>query len=382
MPLTLNEALEALDDSLNCLGQLYRLQTLSHTAVSVESQALLPLATAHAVYPFSETEVAVEGITEWIKVAWAKIKAAVQALWKMIKDLFKEDHDEKEEKKTKARQARVKAILAEAGHNVKFDEVSYLDDSLAHHFSYSKYNTIEDDALIQQLLALSPVIPYLDSIATSMLQAQVVLKSALDGPVPSEQELLNLNMMLTKLIQDEAGKINYVQPIDRGVYQQLGIEANTVNKDGSGYLDVLLSNHKLYIFDIYPVDGPQHLRFRVALDPRLKTHPVKVAYLSAELLQTFNVTLDTILHQTLQVQESLIQKVNIAEKTSLTLQASLERMLTSEPEQAAATLKAANTLLKTTLQPLLDLVQCYKKIRRDLKVYQAIEEAHINHYRT
>lgn len=382
MPLTLNEALEALDDSLNCLGQLYRLQTLSHTAVSVESQVLLPLATAHAVYPFSETEVAVEGITEWIKVAWAKIKAAVQALWKMIKDLFKEDHDEKEEKKAKARQARVKTILAEAGHNVKFDEVSYLDDSLAHHFSYSKYNTIEDDALIQQLLALSPVIPYLDSIATSMLQAQVVLKSALDGPVPSEQELLNLNMMLTKLIQDEAGKINYVQPIDRGVYQQLGIEANTVNKDGSGYLDVLLSNHKLYIFDIYPVDGPQHLRFRVALDPRLKTHPVKVTYLSAELLQTFNVTLDTILHQTLQVQESLIQKVNIAEKTSLTLQASLERMLTSEPEQAAATLKAANTLLKTTLQPLLDLVQCYKKIRRDLKVYQAIEEAHINHYRT
>lgn len=387
MSITIEEALECVEDSLFHLNQLYRLHAVSQESLSGDGISMLQLAVSHAISPFKDDQqlslesLSLESsISNWIKVAWNKIVEAIEYIWNMIKKLFQEDDDEKEIKKAKMRQDKVKEILKTAGHNVKFDEVDYLDGSLADHFAYSKYNVIDSNGLMDRLTALKTTIPYLGMVGTASLQTQDFVAKSIGNIIEQGGSLQQLALTITSCIEDAIGSLNYYATIDRSVYTELQVDSKSVNTGASGYLDVLLDNRKMYILHMQPAKGFEHYALKVAIDPQLKAHDVKVPYLKAQELSIYTDALNSISHELMTVQDSLIKQTNVAHKTSKDAIAVIQALFIQHPEQAEETLQSAQLFLKATIQPFFNALACFKQLKRDLSVYNAIQEAHIKHY--
>ena len=387
MSITIEEALECVEDSLFHLNQLYHLHAVSQESLSDEGITMLQLAVSHAITPFRESEqLSLESLSlestigNWIKVAWNKIIEAIEYIWNMIKQLFQVADDEKEAKKAKMRQDKVKDILKTAGHNVKFDEVGYLDSSLADHFAYSKYNLIDNNGLMERLTALKPVIPYLGTVGTASLQTQDFVAKSISDVIKQGGTLEQLALTIMSCIEEAIGSLNYYATIDRSVYPELQIDSKSINVGASGYLDVLLGNRKLYILHMQPVNGFEHYALKVATDPQIKAHDVKVPYLKAHELGMYTDALNSINHELLTVQDSLIKQTSVAHKTSKDAIAAIQALFIQHPEQAEDILQSAQLFLKATIQPFFNTLACFKQLKRDLSVYNAIQEAHIKHY--
>ena len=382
MAITIEQAFESLDDSIVRLGQLYHLQALSQESLSDEGQKMLRLATEQCSQSFQDMISVEASIADWISIAWRKIKEAIAYIWNMLKSIFAEDHDEKELKKSKMRQDKVKEILETAGHNVKFDESAYLDTSLARHFEYHKESIVYGQLVIDQAAALEAIIGYLKMIAEAALQAQDMVRQHLPTLIQAGQPISALGLLITQVMEPAIEQQTFHQVIDRSAYQGLQVDMKDVNFGNSGYLDIMLGNRKLFILDVQPTRTTHHYKLKVSEDPHLKAHDVKVAYFKAQELGDYMIVLDRVTHSLLETQDTLVRLTNVAQRTSKDTLAIIEGLFIKEPENAQRTLEAASLLLKTAIQPFFDSIACLKQIKRDLAVHAAIQDANINHYKT
>lgn len=381
MTLTIHEAFESVQDSLDSIQRLYRLQALSQHAHTVESQSLLQVAVEHCNMSFIGQSISQEGFGSMIKAAWEKIIQALRYIWNMIKALFSANDDEREVKKLKMRQDEVRDILKTAGHNVKFDDVAYMDDSFNHYFAYFKLNVIELEFIIERLLAVEPVLHYIALISKSISQGIDIIDKELLRSVESGNTN-GLWFTSDLLIREAISTMDYYAPVHADVLKKIGIEPRTFDPGASGYLSCMLGNQQLYItHQFLDKESNGFYQLKKAEDPKLHENPVKIKYFKPDSLGDFSASLGNMDAVFKQIKEAIKNDVAVSEKQTEHLIKQLRILADSHVDQTDALLRIGKQVIDKAAQLIHQVNIIRVHLETDYRVYKAILEANIKHYK-
>lgn len=391
-------AIESIDNSLNQLSTLSRLQAIAteSTDLSDDSRRLLTIATSSIqqsclesvdVIAIEDMNVATETLGSAIRNIWDGIKKAFKFIWDAFTWLFRSSKAEKMEKELRMLHEEIQDIIEEAPNNPKFDEVRYIESGTAlQAFELVPETIITETYIIDRLQSLEPVITNVGQLFQLYADLIVIIRDQLFYKGSGAMEDLTRDITpLADVIADHSkttvdifikNSFAKVIFIEQAAKEFITNEGGVVIASDCRMIDNFLFDDLVYFL---AVDNYPYSTYHVK-NTHMKPHKNKIKYFTAHGVSMLEDRVNKVTDLFIKTRDSSERHVKaMAGKISGCL-LDLDKRL-ADPKTMNITISNAKLILEFTNQSVSNLRIAVALFERDLAMYKDILEMNVKHYK-